>query len=353
VTLTVADLEALVTVLPALYQADDLDQFPLRVLGVMQALIPGDGYSYNDVNAAAGTNVGVVDRTDRITPELRRFFERHLDEHPAVAHFIETSDRRAHAISDFISREQFRRRPIYAELYRHLHVEDQLSIGVGTAPRFIGLCVNRDRWGFTAQDRLLLELLGFHVRAAYHAASERALTNQIATAGGLGIVRVSPDGQCVQIDDLARASLAAGFDGWLSSSRRLPDELGDWVKVHLRGFELDPGAPLLPLVVERRHIRLHIRLVPGPSATGWSLVIRGEIPPPSQPVAPRLRLTPRERQVLQLLETGASSQAIADALVVSRHTVHRHLQNLYDKLGVRGRLAAVAKAREAHLSDGP
>jgi DNA-binding CsgD family transcriptional regulator len=55
-------------------------------------------------------------------------------------------------------------------------------------------------------------------------------------------------------------------------------------------------------------------------------------------------LTPRELEVLQLAAEGLSGTDIADLLVVSPHTVKTHFQNLYRKLGVPGRVGAVAKA---------
>lgn len=57
-------------------------------------------------------------------------------------------------------------------------------------------------------------------------------------------------------------------------------------------------------------------------------------------------LTAREGEILRMLAAGASNQAIADALVISLHTVKRHVTNLHQKLGVASRLEAVARARE-------
>jgi DNA-binding CsgD family transcriptional regulator len=54
-------------------------------------------------------------------------------------------------------------------------------------------------------------------------------------------------------------------------------------------------------------------------------------------------LTPREREVQQLAAEGVSGPAIAERLVVSPGTVKTHFRNIYEKLGVRGRAAAVAK----------
>jgi DNA-binding NarL/FixJ family response regulator len=55
-------------------------------------------------------------------------------------------------------------------------------------------------------------------------------------------------------------------------------------------------------------------------------------------------LTPRELEVVQLLADGASNQAIAEQLFISRHTVRNHVQRIITKLGVHSKLEAVAVA---------
>jgi LuxR family maltose regulon positive regulatory protein len=61
------------------------------------------------------------------------------------------------------------------------------------------------------------------------------------------------------------------------------------------------------------------------------------------------QLTPRETEVLQLLATGDSNQAIADKLFITERTVKKHTSNIYGKLNVDSRTQAVARAREIGL----
>ncbi|RRD47085.1 response regulator transcription factor [Tessaracoccus sp. OH4464_COT-324] len=61
--------------------------------------------------------------------------------------------------------------------------------------------------------------------------------------------------------------------------------------------------------------------------------------------APMLALSARELEVLQLVADGASNDAIAARLVLSRATVKTHLTHIYEKLGVGSRTEAVAVAR--------
>ena len=61
-------------------------------------------------------------------------------------------------------------------------------------------------------------------------------------------------------------------------------------------------------------------------------------------------LTAREAEVLKLVTAGLSNHDIAVELVVSDHTVRRHLQNIFAKVGVSSRAAATAYAFEHGLS---
>jgi pimeloyl-ACP methyl ester carboxylesterase/DNA-binding CsgD family transcriptional regulator len=65
--------------------------------------------------------------------------------------------------------------------------------------------------------------------------------------------------------------------------------------------------------------------------------------PPALPVDangdPRAVLSTRELEVLTLAARGSDNAEIADALVLSVRTVERHFQNIYEKLGLRGRAA--------------
>lgn len=69
------------------------------------------------------------------------------------------------------------------------------------------------------------------------------------------------------------------------------------------------------------------------------------------PPAPLSDLTRREIELLQLAADGRSGPGIAEELVVSPGTVKTHFRNIYAKLGVRDRSAAVAKAMRLGLID--
>lgn len=66
--------------------------------------------------------------------------------------------------------------------------------------------------------------------------------------------------------------------------------------------------------------------------------------PPASGTPKLARLTPRELEVLQLLSRGLSNQKIAERLVLSEHTVHRHVSSILTKLDLPTRAAAAAHA---------
>jgi len=78
-----------------------------------------------------------------------------------------------------------------------------------------------------------------------------------------------------------------------------------------------------------------------PAGTGAS----GE----ARPTRRNAGLTNRELEVLRLVAAGDSNQEIGEKLSVSEHTVHRHIANIFNKLSVSSRAAAVAQAARRGL----
>ncbi|MEU7576520.1 LuxR C-terminal-related transcriptional regulator [Streptomyces sp. NPDC041068] len=83
-------------------------------------------------------------------------------------------------------------------------------------------------------------------------------------------------------------------------------------------------------------------------------VLRRSVPATSAPRTPELRaaehgITPRELTVLTLLAQGLTAAASARRLCISVHTVLKHRENLYRKLGSHDRLTTVLLAQERGL----
>jgi pimeloyl-ACP methyl ester carboxylesterase/DNA-binding CsgD family transcriptional regulator len=69
--------------------------------------------------------------------------------------------------------------------------------------------------------------------------------------------------------------------------------------------------------------------------------------PPAQPVFPEL--TPREREVLELIAQGLDNAQISERLVVSQKTLRNHISHIFQKLMVRNRAQAIVLARQAGM----
>ena len=128
-------------------------------------------------------------------------------------------------------------------------------------------------------------------------------------------------------DDYIFASLHAGASGFLLK-RTSPEELIAAVHTIARGDSL-----LSPSVTRRVIDRMAVQ------------------PVTDQRVAARMReLTPRERDVLELLARGLSNAEIARTLVVEESTVKTHVKRVLAKLGARDRVQAVILAYEMGLN---
>ena len=78
---------------------------------------------------------------------------------------------------------------------------------------------------------------------------------------------------------------------------------------------------------------------------GQVLDVEEDDPPPP----PHPHLTPRQSEVLRLLEQGRSTEQMARALHLSTETVRNHIRHILRALNVHSRLEAVAMGRQEHL----
>jgi DNA-binding NarL/FixJ family response regulator len=131
------------------------------------------------------------------------------------------------------------------------------------------------------------------------------------------------------LDEYVYDALAAGASGFLLKDVG-PEQLSEGIRV------VASGDALLAPAVTRRLID--------------ELVAARRTAPASPPQLKEL--TPREREVLQLVAQGLSNVEIADLLVVEETTVKTHVSRLLAKLGLRDRVQAVIFAYEAGLVGG-
>jgi DNA-binding CsgD family transcriptional regulator len=98
----------------------------------------------------------------------------------------------------------------------------------------------------------------------------------------------------------------------------------------------------------RRGMRLTAHFVPDPTdpSTGYVL-LRGERLDVRAAHLSELPVTPREREILAFVAAGKTNGEIAAALSISARTVQKHLEHIFQKLGVETRTAAAVRALAA------
>ena len=178
---------------------------------------------------------------------------------------------------------------------------------------------------FRERDRNVLDLLRPHLARMYKTAQvRRAARHALALVDRTGEALVVLEGldRIAHATPEARRLLAAYFR--LGGSL-LPAAVAEW----LRGARRAAGAA--PLTVERDDETLAVHLVDGM----LFLEARREAS----------RLTHREAEIVALLAAGKTNSEIAERLWIAPGTVRKHLENVYEKLGVHSRTAAVAAAR--------
>lgn len=121
----------------------------------------------------------------------------------------------------------------------------------------------------------------------------------------------------------------------------------------LEALKAGAAGYLLKDITQRELIAALKRALQGESILDRELVVRvlGHLSSemPSQTEPPPVRLSPREREVLQLLAQGQTNREIASNLTVSVYTVKIHVEHILAKLGVSDRTQAAVRAIELGL----
>ncbi len=145
-------------------------------------------------------------------------------------------------------------------------------------------------------------------------------------------------------DDHILRSLEAGANGYLLKDIDPPLLLAE-----LRVMQLG-GGPMSP-VIARKIMDKYVGAT-GHCGTSAAGEVQGKRGKASGKEEAEL-LSPRERQVIELVSLGFVYTDIADELDISPHTVRRHIENIYGKLNVHSRSEAIIKSRRFGILDNP
>ena len=346
--MSAVDSEKLTDALADLYAVTDYEGYPQQLLNIVQRLVPSDVASYNVVDPERGLYHFLANPTEAIPDHLEPAFVRHIQEHPLLLYQQEHQTGEALKLSGFLSQRQFQATALHAEFFRHIRVKHQLVFAImQPGGRVLGVALNRGGVDFTESQRRMVERLRAHWRNAERIAATFRLFRQAAGFGGRETLMVSRSGHVQWATDRALGWLAGYFGTNDLVGNRLPDTVFQWMKQQDGFFIADPstappGQEILTL--ENGEGRLTLRLVPGGPATDQNIILlENAAVSVDVPSLMALGLTEREAEVMWLLKQGKANTEIAGELVLSPRTVQTHLGNIYAKLGVNSRAAAVAR----------
>jgi DNA-binding CsgD family transcriptional regulator len=313
------------------------EPFPTHIVESLRTLLGCEWASYSELDRTRKQALALVESPvpDPLADDEDDLFWRVVDDLPLCR-----AQRRgrfdALKISDFHNRRELHRLEIYADWFRPWGVEYELEVGIPSPLAHTKTFLFDDsRRDFSERDRTLLNVLQPHLANLYRAAeirrfadTARAVVEDGRDLGERGLLVVDVLGIIEVASPLARRLLDA-----YAAER----DLLEWLEAQ-RAARRPPVA----LTID------------GPSGTLVAELDRrgpAEIVVLEERVAPAA-LSTREVEVLALVADGLRNAEIAEALWVSPATVRKHLENIYEKLGVHTRTAAVAQVRGTGLSAG-
>ncbi len=339
------DLRGALAFVREMYADPDLKGFRNHILSALPTLVPAEAISYNEVNPRARRNEYVS--VPVVPSAYEPAFLRHMGDHPLIAHYQETLDGRALRVSDLLPRRRFHGLALYNEFFRPRRMEYQVAFTLpAPSPLVVGIALSRSRKDFSNRETHLLNLLRPHLVHAYRNAElmtrmrgELAVTRQALDELPYGLIVLTRQGRIRMANARAVRMLPAYCGGDAPRWDRLPEELERWVRHQVAATRF-PRSPCAPLVLERGARNLVVRLAGGPDERLLLLEEQTSVLSPHRLLA--FGLTRREAEVMTWVVQGKTNAEIAGILGTSSYTVIKHLQHVFEKLGVRTRTAATA-----------
>jgi DNA-binding CsgD family transcriptional regulator len=296
---------------------------------------------------------------ETLSDDDRSAFDRHFREHPLVRYHSTHPAGPTQRITDCVSQQSFRDSPVFSDYYRRIGIGHVMALPLRIdAAMVVSMVFNRSGSGFSAADRARVDALRLPLAALYRSilASEEARLAQaslrrLAAGAGWYIAKVGGDGQLSEVSAAGIRALLHFFgDVPASGNGPAPTALRAWLHHRSANWGLDwlrPGAAD-PYMVERGGWRLTVHFIADPLAAdrGELLMLRERVAVAASELA-ALPLTRREREVLAILTAGKTNDEIGTVLEISPRTVQKHLEHIFDKLGVETRMAAALRALAA------
>jgi DNA-binding response OmpR family regulator/DNA-binding CsgD family transcriptional regulator len=184
----------------------------------------------------------------------------------------------------------------------------------------------------------VLARIAVHMRQARHGAQAR---NALDAFGHAALTVRVADGRLVWQTPLARQLLQA-YLGEAAPSQ-LPAPLAQWAAQQARARHAGQAAQEFHVPQGPRRLTLALHEDTGDGE--WLVVMREASDAATvQAIAAAFRLTTRESEVLYWVVKGKTNRDIGDILGMSPRTANKHLEHVFEKLGVETRTAAASLA---------
>ena len=345
--ITNRDASALLAAVAVLYSDVNQQTLADRTVKAIATVISSDITSFDSWEAGAyrGKSWGNIDLN--FQPEHLEIFSAFIHENPIFTESVLQKRPDAVMLSDFMPLRQFYRTRIFNEFYRRLGEADtQMAIAMPiSSDSHITCQMNRAGRDFSERDRSVLNLIAPHlINAIRNAFAFERLSSALETMES-GVIAIDADGKTQFISNFARQSLNHYFPDQKLADNSLPEVLWAWV-THSLSLKKQFAGPIEPFRISAGQGALTIRLLENRQTTEETLLLEERKVLSAELLKARLPLTKRESEVLFWISTGKSDPEIAIIFGISPHTVHKHAQNIYVKLGVETRTAALITARD-------
>jgi len=360
-SLSSKDTQTLNQSIQKLYSLRNFNTFGVDALTIVNRLVPSEIPSFHSTRLQT-CQILETFPSDFLgfTTEMKRVRLQYFGEHPIVQHMPQTLNG-AYKISDFINPNEFHYlEGLYQQFLRLLNVEDQITFFLPNTSSnnfynlaqadttLVGVPLLRSQRNFTERDRLILDLLRPHLFQSYcnvqHCQQLQQNLSQLQQSlKSLGLVTLNTEGQVQWATPRATAWLEIYFPK-PTAPLQLPDLLWAWVKhqVNTLTEESDLSKACLPLRIQHSNKQLAIRLVVEQKAEQYVLLLEEETLSLLK-LLELLGLSQRETEVLFWVIQGKDNKAIAVQLSIGQSTVRKHLESIYQKLGVQSRTAAITQ----------
>jgi DNA-binding CsgD family transcriptional regulator len=288
----------------------------------------------------------------------RAAFDRHFREHPLVRFHSSHPGGPTQRISDCMDMGAFRNSPVHADYYRRIGINYVMALPLRIdSANVISVVFNRSSSDFKDHERGVLDAVRQPLAAIYRnliACEEAGIglrcISRLAADGGWQIVRVTLGGRIMDASPAALRLLGRFFPEYASGPQAtLPGALFEWfARSRSWGLERPAINHGQHLSLLRLGSRLTVHFVPDPDdARAGFLLMKGERLDLRSDHLAQLPLTKREREVLVLVTAGKTNGEIATILAISARTVQKHLEHIFQKLGVETRTGAAVCALAA------